>query len=434
MLFTKLEFQKMRSAAQTMTPVRETRAALPNRWLQLVYGLLCMMAISSPQYVWTLFTKPMTAQFGVALSALQVTFSILIVLQTFLSPFQGYLVDRFGPRLLLSLGAVLTGASWVLASQVSSLLGIYLSYGVLGGIGTGIIYVGVVGLMVKWFPDKRGLATGLVAAGYGMGAVLTTFPISNSLANAGYQSTLLTYGFIIGVVGLIAAQGLKRPPEGWMADYGAGTTSAKDVRPKQMLKTPVFWVMFLMMTMMSTSGLMVISQMASFARDFGVTSVMVWGMAALPLALTIDRFTNGLTRPFFGWVSDRVGRENTMTLAFGLEGLAMIAWLLTRDNALLFVLLSGVVFFGWGEIFSLFPSTLTDTFGPKNATANYGCLYMAQGVGSVLGGPLAALLHEATGSWMPVFAVVITMDLLTALLAWFVLKPMRQRFLRASNG
>jgi OFA family oxalate/formate antiporter-like MFS transporter len=434
MLFTKLEFQKMRSAAQTMTPVRETRAALPNRWLQLVYGLLCMMAISSPQYVWTLFTKPMTAQFGVALSALQVTFSILIVLQTFLSPFQGYLVDRFGPRLLLSLGAVLTGASWVLASQVSSLLGIYLSYGVLGGIGTGIIYVGVVGLMVKWFPDKRGLATGLVAAGYGMGAVLTTFPISNSLANVGYQSTLLTYGFIIGVVGLIAAQGLKRPPEGWMADYGAGTTSAKDVRPKQMLKTPVFWVMFLMMTMMSTSGLMVISQMASFARDFGVTSVMVWGMAALPLALTIDRFTNGLTRPFFGWVSDRVGRENTMTLAFGLEGLAMIAWLLTRDNALLFVLLSGVVFFGWGEIFSLFPSTLTDTFGPKNATANYGCLYMAQGVGSVLGGPLAALLHEATGSWMPVFAVVITMDLLTALLAWFVLKPMRQRFLRASNG
>ena len=421
----------MRSAAQTLTTGRDTPAALPNRWLQLGYGLLCMMAISSPQYVWTLFTKPMTAQFGVALSALQVTFSILIVLQTFLSPFQGYLVDRFGPRVLLSIGAVLTGASWVLASQASSLLGIYLTYGVLGGIGTGIIYVGVVGLMVKWFPDKRGLATGLVAAGYGMGAVLTTFPISTSLTNVGYQNTLMTYGLIIGVVGLIAAQGLKRPPEGWMADYLAGSAIAKDVRPKQMLKTPVFWVMFLMMTMMSTSGLMVISQMASFAKDFGVTSVMVWGMAALPLALTIDRFTNGLTRPFFGWVSDRVGRENTMTLAFGLEGVAMIVWLLTRDNALLFVLMSGVVFFGWGEIFSLFPSTLTDTFGPTNATANYGCLYMAQGFGSVLGGPLAALLHEATGSWIPVFAVVITMDFLTALLAWFVLKPMRRKFLKA---
>jgi MFS family permease len=196
-----------------------------------------------------------------------------------------------------------------------------------------------------------------------------------------------------------------------------------------MLKTPVFWLMFAMMTMMSTSGLMVTSQMASFAKDFGIAAVTVLGMAALPLALSIDRFTNGLTRPFFGWVSDRIGRENTMCLAFGLEGIAMLLWLLTRDNALLFVLLSGVVFFGWGEIFSLFPSTLTDTFGTKHATTNYGILYMAQGVGSVLGGPLAALLHEATGSWIPVFGVVIAMDILTAALAFVVLKPMRRRYL-----
>jgi MFS family permease len=184
-----------------------------------------------------------------------------------------------------------------------------------------------------------------------------------------------------------------------------------------------------MMTMMSTSGLMVISQMASFARDFGIATVTVLGMAALPLALSIDRFTNGLTRPFFGWISDRFGRENTMFIAFGLEGIAMALWLLTRDNALLFVLLSGVVFFGWGEIFSLFPSTLTDTFGTRHATCNYGILYMAQGIGSVLGGPLAALLHEATGSWMPVFGAVIAMDLLTAALALLVLKPMRRRHL-----
>jgi OFA family oxalate/formate antiporter-like MFS transporter len=206
-----------------------------------------------------------------------------------------------------------------------------------------------------------------------------------------------------------------------------------DTTPQQMLKTPVFWLMFVMMTMMSTSGLMVISQMGSFAKDFGVTNAMVFGMAALPLALTIDRFTNGLTRPFFGWVSDRIGRENTMTVAFGLEGLAMIIWLATRDNAVLFVLMSGVVFFGWGEIFSLFPATLTDTFGPTNATTNYGFLYMAQGVGSVLGGPLAALLHENTGSWIPVFQVVIAMDLITALLAYFVLRPMRRTYLAAKG-
>jgi OFA family oxalate/formate antiporter-like MFS transporter len=414
------------------TTASKTASPPPSaRWIQLILGLVCMMAVSSPQYVWTLFTKPIMANLGVTLPEVQVTFSILIVLQTFFSPFQGYLVDKFGPRLLLSVGAILTGLSWILAANVSSLGGLYLTYGALGGVGTGIIYVGVVGLMVKWFPDRRGFAVGVVAAGYGMGAIMTTFPISTSLAGNGLPATLTVFGAIFAVIGTLAALGLRQPPANFKpaASAVARTNPAPDVGPAAMLKTPVFWLMFLMMTMMSTSGLMVISQMASFAKDFGVTSVTVFGLAALPLALTIDRFTNGLTRPFFGWVSDRYGRESTMALAFILEGIAMTLWLLTRDNAVLFVLLSGVVFFGWGEIFSLFPSTLTDTFGAKHATTNYGFLYMAQGVGSVFGGPLAALLFMHTGSWMPVFAVVISMDIITGLLAWFVLKPMRQRWL-----
>jgi MFS family permease len=187
--------------------------------------------------------------------------------------------------------------------------------------------------------------------------------------------------------------------------------------------------MFAMMTMMSTTGLMVTSQMGAFTRDFGMGDALLFGLPVLPLALTLDRVTNGITRPFFGWVSDRVGRENTMLIAFALEGTAMTVWLLTRDSPLLFVLMSGVVFFGWGEIFSLFPSTLTDTFGTKHATANYGFLYMAQGVGSVLGGPVAAAVHQAADSWIPVFLIIIAMDFTTALLAFFALKPMRRRWL-----
>ncbi len=336
---------------------------------------------------------------------------------------------------MLSIGALLTGASWYLAAGVTTLTGLYLTYGVLGGIGTGIIYVGVVGLMVQWFPDKRGFATGIVAAGYGMGAIVTTVPIAAHLATVGYRPTLQTFGMAMAAVGVAAALLLKRPGADWMASSKARKVSRNnDASPKQMLKTPLFWLMFAMMTMMSTSGLMVISQMGTFAKDFGVASVVVLGMAALPLALTIDRFTNGLTRPFFGWVSDRIGRENTMALAFGLEGIAMTLWLLTRDDALLFVLLSGVVFFGWGEIFSLFPSTLTDTFGTTHGTTNYGFLYMAQGIGSILGGPLASLLHDQTGSWTPVFALVIGMDLLTAALAFFALKPARKKYLESKAG
>jgi MFS family permease len=190
-----------------------------------------------------------------------------------------------------------------------------------------------------------------------------------------------------------------------------------------MVKSPLFWLLLCMMTMMSTGGLMVISQFSAFARDFGVADVLVWGLPALPLALTIDRITNGCTRPIFGWISDKIGRENTMGVAFTFEALAILLLVYYRDHALLFVLLSGVVFFGWGEIFTLFPTTLTDIFGEKNATTNYGILYLAHGIGSVLGGPVAALLHDATGSWLPIFGTIIAMDLLTALLAVAVLKP-----------
>jgi OFA family oxalate/formate antiporter-like MFS transporter len=412
-------------------PARQTQTTsfVGSRWMQLILGLICMMAISSPQYVWTLFTKPLTAQLAVSLTQLQVTFSVFVVLQTFLSPLQGYLIEKFGPKLLLAAGAIMTGLSWVLASSADTLLSVYLTYGVLGGIGTGIIYVGIVGLMVAWFPDRRGMAAGVVAAGYGMGAVLTTFPVTISIAKLGYQPTLLHFGLIFGAVAFLAALGMKQPPKDWMADYIAHNKKTEGRNSGEMLKTPVFWLMFVMMTMMSTSGLMVISQMASFSRDFGIADATILGMGALPLALTLDRITNGLTRPFFGWVSDRIGREKTMFIAFGLEAIAMTLWLLTRDITLLFVLFSGIVFFGWGEIFSLFPSTLTDTFGEKHAITNYGFLYMAQGIGSIFGGPLAARLHEASGSWIPVFAVVISLDILTALLAIAALEPMRRKYL-----
>ena len=404
---------------------------LKSKWVQLALGVICMMAISSPQYVWALFTKPIMGQLGVTLTELQITFSILIVLQTFFSPFQGYLVDKFGPRLLLSIGTMLTGLSWVLSANVATVSDLYLTYGVLGGLGTGIVYVGVVGLMVRWFPQNRGFAVGMVAAGYGIGALLTTFPISNSLAESGLQGTLTFFGYIIGAVGLLAAQGIRVPHADRVQTAGQIEAAAAGVSPMAMLKTPIFWLLFLMMSMMSTSGLMVISQMGAFAKDFGVTGAMVFGMAALPLALSIDRITNGLTRPLFGWVSDRIGREYTMTIAFGLEAVAMFVWVMTRSDPLVFVLMSGVVFFGWGEIFSLFPSTLTDTFGQKHATTNYGFLYMAQGVGSIIGGPIAAYIHSQTESWLPVFAIMIALDATAALLAFFVLRPMRAKYLQA---
>src|ERR1700677_3639422 len=420
------------SVAETLPAHR----AMPYRWVQLGLGLIAMMAISSPQYVWTLFVKPFQTATGGTLPAIQITFSLLVVLQTWLSPFQGWLIERFGARFLITLGCILSGMGWIVSAGIASVTGLYLTYGLFCGVGTGIVYIGIVGLMLKWFPDRRGFATGIVAAGYGFGAILTTFPIDTMIRTWGHPRTLVTFGIILGGVGALAGLFMRQPPEQIIATgrvgvggpAGSGLPGA-NVAPPEMLKTPVFWLLFVMMTMMSTGGLMVISQFAPFMRSFGIADLTVFGMAALPFALTLDRITNGLTRPFFGWVSDRIGREYTMLIAFSLEALAVLLMLSARGNALLFALMSGVVFFGWGEIFSLFPSTLTDTFGAKDATTKYGFLYMAQGIGSVLGGPVAASLHDATGSWVPVFITIIVMDGLTALLAFFVLKPMRAAYL-----
>jgi len=414
----------------SVTEVLPVHRVVPYRWVQLGLGLIAMMAISSPQYVWTLFVKPFQTATGGTLPAIQITFSLLVVLQTWLSPFQGWLIERFGARFLITLGCILSGMGWIFSAGIASVTGLYLTYGLFCGVGTGIVYIGIVGLMLKWFPDRRGFATGIVAAGYGFGAILTTFPIDTMIRTSGHQTTLMTFGIVLGGVGALAGLFMRQPPEQIIALSAAGSgLQGTNVAPAKMLKTPVFWLLFVMMTMMSTGGLMVISQFAPFMRSFGIADLTVFGMAALPFALTLDRITNGLTRPFFGWVSDHIGRENTMLIAFSLEAAAFFLMLTVRDNALLFALMSGVVFFGWGEIFSLFPSTLTDTFGAKDATTKYGFLYMAQGIGSVLGGPVAASLHDATGSWIPVFIAIIVMDVVTAVLALFVLKPMRAAYL-----
>jgi MFS transporter, OFA family, oxalate/formate antiporter len=420
---------------EAMLPGNETETASA-RWMQLLFGFIVMMTISSPQYVWTLFVPSFQKTTGSILSEVQWTITFLIVLQTWLSPMQGFLVERLGPKVLIGLGAVTSGVGWIASSYITTIWGLYATYGLLCGVGTGIVYIGIIGLMVKWFPERRGLATGVVAAGYGFGAILTTFPIDTMLKSSGYQHTLVVFGTIFAAIGLMGALMLRPSPEGKTLPQVIQGAAAKPSghAPITMLQTPVFWLMFVMMSMMSTGGLMVITQFTSFAKAFGIdgkTTVVILGvmLAAIPTALTFDRITNGLTRPFFGWVSDHIGRENTMGIAFILEGIAISLMLQYRSDPFLLVVLSGLVFFGWGEIFSLFPSTLTDTFGTEYATTNYGFLYMAQGVGSILGAPVAAMIYETTGSWMPVFGLVIGMDVLTGLLALFVLKPLRRTWM-----
>jgi MFS transporter, OFA family, oxalate/formate antiporter len=416
---------------------------IPNRWVQLIAGIVAMMAIANLQYAWTLFTKPIQAHLHVSLVAVQWTFTLFVALETWLVPFEGFLVDVIGPRFMLGLGSVMVGLGWVGSGWAETLGGLYFWYGV-GGVGAGIVYGGAIGNALKWFPDYRGLCVGLTAGAFGIGTATTIAPVANMLEISGYQHTFIVWGIIQGVVVLAASLFLARPPVGWTppnwkvkeAKIRAKiNTSIVDMTPMQMLRQPSFYVIYLMMTMLAFGGLVVTAQLKPMASSYHVDNIVVaFGMTALVLAIEIDRILNGLTRPFWGWVSDHIGRENAIFGSFILEALSVYLLLRLISHPVWFIALSGLCFFAWGNIFSLFPSVTGDLYGKKWATTNYGLVYTAKGVAAAFAGPGAAWLFAKTGSWTKVFWAMIICDLVAAFMALLWLKPLAARVVRDSES
>jgi len=400
------------------------------RWGQLIFGIICMVMIANLQYGWTLFVNPIDQKYHWGRAAIQVAFTIFVLTETWLVPIEGYLIDKFGPRIMICGSGFLVAVAWVINSYADSLALLYLGAAI-GGIGAGVIYGGSVGNALKWFPDRRGLAAGLTAAGFGAGSALTVIPIANMIASSGYQAAFFWFGIGQGVIVMIVALLLRAPEAGEVVAPAAPAVqqTRRDYAPAEALKTPVFWVMYAMFVMVGAGGLMAIAQLAPIANDYKIAGVPVsilgLTLPALTFALTIDRVLNGVCRPFFGWVSDQIGRENTMFIAFFFEGVGIYALLYFAENPVLFVILSGLVFFAWGEIYSLFPATCTDLYGRKFATTNYGMLYTAKGTASLLV-PLANVLTTATGSWHAVFYVAAILNIVAAVMALALLKPMRR--------
>jgi len=409
-------------------------ASEATRWGQLIFGIICMVMIANLQYGWTLFVNPIDQKYHWGRAAIQVAFTIFVLTETWLVPVEGYLIDKFGPRVMISGSGLLVAIAWVINSVADSLFLLYLGAAV-GGIGAGVIYGGSVGNALKWFPDRRGLAAGLTAAGFGAGSALTVIPIANMIQSSGYEQAFLWFGLGQGIVVILVALLLRAPEPGEVAVPAAPAVqqTRRDYGPTEVLKTAPFWVMYVMFVMVGAGGLMAIAQLAPIANDYKIagTPVSILGLTlpALTFALTIDRVLNGLCRPFFGWVSDHIGRENTMFIAFFVEGIGIYALLYFASNPVLFVILSGVVFFAWGEIYSLFPATCTDIYGRKFATTNYGMLYTAKGTASLLV-PLANVLTSATGSWHAVFYVAAILNIIAAVMALAVLRPMRRRTMK----
>jgi OFA family oxalate/formate antiporter-like MFS transporter len=394
------------SAQSTENHVQvENHRLRDSRWLILFFSVLSMVAVANFQYGWTLFVPPLQKHLRQDAAVIQVTFTVFVLLETWLVPFEGWLVDKFGPRLLVLIGGIFAGLGWVLAGKAETVTALYLAYA-LAGLGAGVVYGTAIGSALKWVPDHRGLAAGITAAGFGAGSAFTVAPIANLINTAGYQTAFIQWGIIQGAVVVLSALFLRSPPAGWLPGQWTASMSGKAVKQRQsaveftagqMASTHQFWLMYLIMTLVATGGLMAVAQLNPMAVDFKVDKVPVkflfLALPALQFALSADRLVNGLCRPFWGWVSDHIGRESTMTLAFALEAAAIFVLINFAHNPVLFVVFSAFTFFGWGEIFSLFPALTGDFFGRKHATANYGFLYTAKGTASVLvpiGSALAA--------------------------------------------
>lgn len=387
-----------------------------------------MVAVANLQYGWTLFVHPLHDKYGWSLASIQTAFAIFVVAETWLVPFEGWVVDRFGPKFVVAAGGLVVAAAWTLNSVADSLLLLYLG-AALGGLGAGAVYGTCVGNAVRWFPDRRGLAAGLTVAGFGAGSALSIIPIQDVIASRGYESAFLWFGLAQGLIVVVTAWLLRAPPHGvTVAPPSRLAQAARDFGPLEVLRSRIFWLLYFMFILVYSGGLMATAQMAPIARDFKVADVPVnllgLTLPALTFAITLDRVMNGVTRPFCGWISDHIGRENTLFIAFLLEGAGIWALWVYGNDPLLFVLIGGIAFFAWGETASLFPTICTDTFGTKYATTNAALLYTAKGVASLLI-PLASFYVVETGSWRDVFLIAAIFNVLAAFLALAVLKPLR---------
>jgi len=406
------------------------------RWMQLGMGIVCMAMIANLQYGWTLFVDPIDAKYHWGRAAIQLAFTLFVVTETWLVPVEAWFVDKYGPRLVIMFGGVMIALAWIVNSQANTLTLLYTG-AIIGGIGAGAVYGTCVGNALKWFPDRRGLAAGATAAGFGAGAALTVVPIANMIATSGYESAFLSFGIGQGVVVFILALFL-RPPSVAMPARKKKLNLPQtriDFTPPQVLRAPIFWIMYLVFVMVASGGLMAAAQIAPIAHDYKIAnepvSMLGFQMAALTFAISLDRIFDGFGRPFFGFVSDNIGRENTMFIAFGTAALMLLTLSWYGHIPIVFVLSTAVYFGVFGEIYSLFPATSGDTFGSKFATTNNGMLYTAKGTASLLV-PLASLVSAKYG-WQAVFVIAVVLNAMAALLALFVIKPLRRAFIAGNE-
>jgi len=415
-----------------------------NRWIQLIAGIVVMVVLSNYQYAFTLFTPGMREQFpGTPYSNIALIFSIFVLFETWPVPVAGVLIDTFGIRRLMIAGSILVSLGWIVAgTAATSVAQLYLLYGVITGLGTGIIYLAIVANAIKWFPDRRGLAAGLTAAGFGGGSALTPIPISLTIHAIGWGHAMAIWGAIQGLVIFALALVVSFPPQGWAPSEWDATAVKSVVQTKvdyswrQTLRMPEFYLLYFIHFLISLGGLMTLGNLSEIARSLQVEKATVLGVSIVAFAATANGIANTASRIVWGSTSDRVGRENTMTIVFLLEAVSIFFVTQITGNPILFVIIFPIVFLGYGQINTLLSATTGDLFGTRNVSANFGMIYTGKGAAAMFSGWGAAAIASAfAGSFAAPYYIAAVCDVFAAALAFFALKPIARRTVaRAENS
>lgn len=402
--------------------------AHPDRSVIAIAAVIMQISLGAV-YGYSALTRPIMAVGGWSQTAVTAMFETAIFCLGITCLLGGIWQDRVGPRLVATTGGVLYGLGYILTAygiSGRSLPMIILGYGVVGGAGIGLAYITPVATLVKWFPDLRGVMTGLAVAGFGFGAIIMTQFVNWWMPHHGVASTLYAMGIGYGVIVIIAALTFADPPPGWRPAGWAPAAGSKNVTaasytPAQALRTIAYWQLWLMLFLQVSGGIMIISTLTPMAVDrVGMTTA-----AAVALVGFMGLF-NGGGRLFWAWVSDHIGRSRVFLLLFLLQA-ASFALLLVSHSVAMFAAVTAVIYLCYGGAFGTMPSFTADYFGSEYVGTIYGSILLAWGFGGVFSPFLISYLRETTGSYNPAIAMLAVVMLIGVILPLTVKPPSRAR-------
>jgi len=393
-----------------------------NRWVIAIAGVFFQIALGAV-YAWSVFRVPLTKQFGWSISEVTLTFTISIFVLGCAAFFGGLWLSRKGPRIVALTGGALYGLGVFLASFSHSLWWLYFSYGLIGGIGLGFGYIVPVAVLVKWFPDKRGLITGIAVGGFGAGALITAPVATRLIQSVGVLSTFAYLGIGYLIVTIISGSFMQNPPDGWKPEGWSPTAREMSERAghdfvlSEALKTWQWWALWLLLFLNTCAGISVISQEAPIFQELTkVSAVVAGGMVG------VASLGNAVGRVFWAWVSDLITRRATFFVMFLVQ--VLLFWFLPSvASASLMTIVTFVVLMCYGGGFGTMPAFTADYFGPKNVGPIYGLMLTAWGFASAFGPLFIAHMRETTGSYSGALRVIAGVMAVSTLLPVLVRPP-----------